>query len=347
MSGFPIVDLVIGMIFIYFLLSIICSSAVEMILTVKQIRAKILEKWLLRIFDKNVTLPDGKTLPLGQAIMDHCSVTALAAKGTSPSYIDAKNFTSALLEKITFDPANPKSIATTFDAFITSLQNTQSLSTEFQRVLIAYAYEAKDTYQSVSAKTISELEIFRTKVENWYDSSMDRLTGVLKKNHSRPATIAVAIAASLLLNADSISLARYLYTNPDARARIVAQASEAMNDSLNKKYNTAIAALHSLNDSSGDKQIIAAYKQNLDNIANTKALLAADLPLGWNGNVFNDARGAFSPWLILSKICGLAATVLAMVMGAPFWFDLLNKVANLRGAGPKPLAAPNEDNKNT
>jgi hypothetical protein len=36
------------------------------------------------------------------------------------------------------------------------------------------------------------------------------------------------------------------------------------------------------------------------------------------------------------KAAGLAITVLAVSLGAPFWFDLLNKLANLRASGPKP-----------
>jgi hypothetical protein len=40
MGGFPILDLVVGIIFIYFLLSIICSSAVEITLSANKIRAR-------------------------------------------------------------------------------------------------------------------------------------------------------------------------------------------------------------------------------------------------------------------------------------------------------------------
>jgi hypothetical protein len=171
MSGFPILDLVVGMIFVYFLLSIISSSAVEIVLTAKKVRAKVLEKWLYNLFDKQITQADGTTLSLGQAIMDHCSVTALSKAGKSPSYIDAKNFASALLEKITFDPANPKSIPANMDALIEKVKSTDILSTEFQRVLIAYALEARDTYQALSEKTVSEFQLFKSKIETWYDSS--------------------------------------------------------------------------------------------------------------------------------------------------------------------------------
>ena len=153
--------------------------------------------------------------------MDHCSVTALSGNGKSTSYIDAKNFTSALLEKITFDPANPKSVAKDIDEFIAAIDKTTVLSTEFQRVLLIYANEAKDTYIALSEKTVSEIELFRGKVENWFDSSMDRITGTLKKRYSRPATFVVAIIVTVFLNADSIALAKYLYSNPEARQKLL------------------------------------------------------------------------------------------------------------------------------
>jgi len=32
-------------------------------------------------------------------------------------------------------------------------------------------------------------------------------------------------------------------------------------------------------------------------------------------------------------------------MGAPFWFDLLNKISNLRGTGTKPQSSSDDDDK--
>ena len=36
------------------------------------------------------------------------------------------------------------------------------------------------------------------------------------------------------------------------------------------------------------------------------------------------------------KIGGFVVTIMALSFGAPFWFDMLNKVVNLRAAGKKP-----------
>ena len=339
MSGFPIVDLVIGMIFVYFLLSVITSSAVEMILTGLKARAKILEEWLIRIFDQKVRQPDGTVRAFGQMIMDHCAVIALSEPGKAPSYIDAKNFSSALIEKLTYDPQNPKSIASNIEDIITALKNTTLLSTEMQRALLSFAYEAKATYSNLTVKTISEIEYFKSKVENWFDTSMDRLTGTFKKRYSRPFTLLVAIITCVALNADSIAISKYLYSNPDARANIVAQAYREASDST---YIKRLNQLHAApQDSVTLQQIKTEIDTSLQSINKAKAALANDIPIGWKSSV----NTKISPVGVLTKITGLLATILAIFMGAPFWFDLLNKIANLRGTGAKPASSTSPDKK--
>ena len=340
MSGFPILDLVVGIIFVYFLLSIISSSGVEMILTGLKARAALLEEWLFKIFDKPVTQPDGTTLSLGQAIMDHCSVTALSGTHESTSYIDAKNFTSALLEKITFDPANPKSIAKDMDEFIDAITKTNALSTEFQRVLLMYANDAKDTYRAVSQKTQSEIDLFRWKIENWYNSSMDRITDVLKKKYSRPATALVAIIVTVCLNADSIALAKYLYSNPEARTKIAMQAYSAADDSVLIKQVQQISITNadtSSRNTLSAQEIKNNIVQKIADINKAKQGLSDVMPLTWKAGELKDASGKISLRLLFSKVTGLLATILAIMMGAPFWFDMLNKISNLRSTGAKPV----------
>jgi hypothetical protein len=341
MSGFPILDLVVGIIFVYFLLSIISSSAIEMILTGLKARAALLEEWLFKIFDKPIQQPDGTTLRLGQAIMDHCSVTALSKEKKSTSYIDAKNFTSALLEKITFDPLNPKQIAKNVDEFIAAIDNTTILSTEFQRVLLTYANEAKDTYNALTEKTVSEIELFRGKIENWYDSSMDRITGELKRRYSRRATLFVAIVVTIFLNADSIALAKYLYSNPEARTKIAMQAYDATKDTALIRQ---VQQLKTNGDTSAEhiKNIITKKIADIDK---SKQGLSDVMPLTWKAGELRNVQGKLSPRLIFAKITGLLATILAIMMGAPFWFDLLNKISNMRGTGAKPAASANEEEK--
>ena len=66
-----------------------------------------------------------------------------------------------------------------------------------------------------------------------------------------------------------------------------------------------------------------------------------NLPLGWEsseievGKVVGKVKLPKLGW-ILSKISGLILTTLAVSIGAPFWYDVLNKLVNLRAAGELP-----------
>ncbi|MBS1586689.1 MAG: hypothetical protein JSS82_14230 [Bacteroidetes bacterium] len=343
MSSFPVLDLVVGMVFVYFLLSIITSSAVEMALTIFKLRARVLEDWLLKILDKPVK-DGGKEVPLGQAIMDHCAITALSKEGDAPSYIGAKNFVSALLEKITYDPDKPDSVAMSLNDLVTSIKGSSILPVGLKRVMLLYANEAAEQYKLMTTKTASEIELFRNKVEAWYDANMDRITGTLKTKYARPLTIGIGLAITLALNADTLAISKYLYSNPEARAKVVAQAYGYSADStLKKKIDSlrssgAVAAKDTLN----VQQVQVELERRFLDVRKTEAGLQEHLPLGWYGDEFKNANTFLA---IISKLFGFAATVLALSMGAPFWFDLLNKIANIRGAGNKPQAA-NADDKN-
>ncbi len=346
MSGFPILDLVAGLIFIYFLLSIICSSAVEIMLTASKVRAKVLAHWLTSIFNKPITLPkDSKSQPktLGEALLDHCTVTALSDKGKSNSYLDAKNFVTALLEKVTFDPANPTAVAASIDEYITAISKTDILPGELQRVFLIYANEAKDSLADLTGKTTNGIQLFRNKIEAWYDSSMDRVSGALKTKYSRPFTFIMATVITLVLNADSISISQYLYSNPEARVKLAGQAYDAT------KNEDFIKQVAQLKKASGlDKEDSLALLHFTDSIntkfadiGRAKAALETALPLGWQKadvQKFCAHPGAYT----LTKLAGLVATILAIMMGAPFWFDVLNKIANLRGSGKKPEGGAKE-----
>jgi hypothetical protein len=351
MSGFPILDLIAGLIFIYFLTSIISSSAVEILLTLANLRAKTLTKWLKTIFSQTVNVPGDtpgtpKTAPLFEAIMDHCALTALSGKGKSTAYIDAKNFATALIEKINFDVNKVVNVVpATLATFCSDLAKTTGLPPDLQRTFLMYAQEATDTWNKLATKTGSEMELFRTKLENWYDSNMDRVGGTLKQKYSRPLTFWLGLAIVFVMNVDSISLAKYLYSNPDARAKLAASAyAEGRNDSLKLSVNLPPA------DSAKLKTWQDTVNARIQAVNKAKAALSDVIPLGWSQGEFSGYAKSIcaknqpkSP--VIMKLLGLLLTTLAVMLGAPFWFDLLNKITNIRGTGAKPASTTDKKKK--
>ena len=360
MSGLPILDLVLGMIFIYFLLSIICSSAVELWFTILKTRARLLEQWLIRIFDKPALDSHGSPIldsskhpvTVGQAIMDHCMVTVLSGKGKSTSYINAENFFSALMDKITLIPLNgsnngvqlpPKNL----DEYIAAIQNSTTISGELKRTFLMLAHEAKQASTVIStlpagsnitnnfsAGIKSELDLYRERVERWYNSNADRLTGTLKRTKAVPSTIIIAIIITIGLNADSISIGKYLYDHKEETRQFADRATISLGN-----YEARIKQLNKENENEKGRDTITIVNVDTDlqemknDIAAMKAAVPKGLPIGWKSTTVDWTK----------HIAGWIVTILAICIGAPFWFDILNKITNLRSTGPKPLTGKDDD----
>jgi hypothetical protein len=143
----------------------------------------------------------------------------------------------------------------------------------------------------------------RGNVEGWFDSAMERVSGAYKRR-VHWYVLAIAATLALAINADTLRVASSLYRDPVMREAFAERAREiGVQDS-------------------------GAKTEDL------KALVAGvPLPLGWPGDA---PQSGGWPLFILSKIVGVLLTVFAISLGAPFWFDLLNRVVNLRAAGPPP-----------
>jgi hypothetical protein len=101
MFGSSIIDIAIGMVFIYLLLSLICSAANEIIERYSRRRARDLENGL-----KEMLLNVDGTGDLVKRLYEHPLVYSLFAKPyspaakTLPSYIPARNFALALMDLV-------------------------------------------------------------------------------------------------------------------------------------------------------------------------------------------------------------------------------------------------------
>ena len=188
----------------------------------------------------------------------------------------------------------------------------------------------------------------RLNLETWFNDSMDRLSGTYKRK-TQIMSFIIGLILALLLNVDSISVATSLWREPTLRQAIIAQA---------QSYTPPAASQGSTS--------IASPLQNIP--ALQTQLQALNIPFGWSFASFNtggrqcsllplrasqvwgissmDSQGQpdckqFSnlppdviSWLV--KILGLLMTGLAATQGAPFWFDVLGRLVNVRGTGSKP-----------
>jgi|GEM_PF-2173133 len=341
MTSFPILDLVVGLIFIYFLLALINNSCIELYAGFVELRAKMLEEWIKNTFDS-----------AAQTIMDHIMLNGLSGKGKSAHYMSGKSFAKTVAEqvysasqKIDSAPASLPSRTmdlTKIDAAIDTTVFPESVKK------LLHAFAGKTHVQQKITSSLNEIEHFEEQIELWFNTIMERLTGSYKRKTVR-FTFIFACITTIALNIDTLQIASYLYSNPEARQKLASASYAASQDStyinkVNEIQQKASALSNDTASSKSAKQVAVSVKQVVNeiktqktNMETTVATMNMYIPLGWPDKSYDLAVrehgkiwGTF--WFGLKKMGGLIMTILAICLGAPFWFDVLGKVANLRSS---------------
>jgi len=154
-------------------------------------------------------------------------------------------------------------------------------------------------------------------LETWFDETMARLEGAYK----RWATVVlffVGLALAGGLNASTVDVAHKLWQDPVTREGVVAAAGKL----------TLPTPTPSATPSSSPLSTVA---DNYDTLAQLH------LPIGWSHPTW---EAFYMPWWhVPMALLGYLVTAFLLMLGGPFWFDLLSRLVNLRGAGPKPPTA--------
>ncbi|HTF31678.1 MAG TPA: hypothetical protein VK625_22630 [Flavitalea sp.] len=361
-------DTILSLVFIFFIFSIIAYIFQEIIAVNLEYRGRLLWKSIAQLLDgfrqegKNL----GKnTLKTGQAVntdalFGHPQIFTLRKTPNSyPSYIPSANFALAVMDLVGKRvPADKK----TTDLF-SNIKLALDLNTDKSKEI----FIVLENLVATSAN-IKELQ---DKIEAWFNDYMQRVTGWYKSNTVTTIRI-IAVGVTLFFNINVIKLTHEIFTNSQLRAVIVTAAmntqanQELINtylgqqrsaalDSIKNVYGGMLASAKNAQDSLGiqkqmaDEQATAIKLYNKKSLENIDTLYqkihAAGIPLGWSGGVLNsifvrDSAGNYLKldsfinilWLLL----GWAIAAGCISMGAPFWFDILAKLVNVRRAGLVP-----------
>ncbi len=175
------------------------------------------------------------------------------------------------------------------------------------------------------AKSTEEgITLLRREIENSFDSSMERAGGVYKRN-AKGVAIIIGITLAITANADTFHIINRLSKDSLLREIIIDKAIQVAPQGSNAS--------------------------DVKNIDPNEILKEVELPIGWTSANVNQQINrtkyrvnGLPIFSILSMIAGWLVSGIAIAMGAPFWFDLLGKVMNVRNAGKKgKQSSRNED----
>ena len=383
----PIIETAIGLVFVYLLLSMVCSVLQEWIATLLGLRAKTLFEGITNMLCTDTNLRNQiYAHPLVDGLSRKTWLDKVLKRPARPSYISSETFSKAFLAASV--------LASDANKTPSHANNGQPLHANTQELI--------DALRAAAPGGIDDL---RKSIESWYNDGMDRVAGWYKRK-TQGILLILGLIVAALFNADSLMLARAFWADPSLRAGVVAAAQQYVKDHPNGVDSPAIATNAQTSNSApaagdqtsavdieskypsttdekpsapppsepaysaqqverAEQQYRAAslYLQQSSNDAWTQ-MTNLKIPIGWcsispapvstlqqatsepeaDGDETEETEATCtserqlprdgSTWLL--KVSGLLITMMALSQGAPFWFDLLKKVVNLRLAGDAP-----------
>ena len=217
--------------------------------------------------------------------------------------------------------------------------------------------------RSIWTDSQKDIDKFKIYLENWFDQTMDRATGWYKK-YTQMVLFAIGLVLAVTFNVNTIEIVAKLESNPGLRAHVISQVDNFLkaHPNLENEMKEELAShAKTSNDTTQIKRHYESLIGRLDTLlSRSDSLVNGDiakvnniLGLGLKSFFFNINKlkchtcyskatlGCYALFLFESLI-GWLITAIAISLGAPFWFDLLNKLMKLRSS-----TAGNADNKKT
>jgi hypothetical protein len=311
MFGSTILDVAIGLILTYLVLSLVCTAINEGLAGLTSRRARFLLEGLENLLGKSLTkdllnhpLLRGMTRERTRAKKKRVGITGSLQK--PPSYIPARVFALAFMDTAAkgAGPSDEK------DDRI-----DEKWAPEVKTALAGLPKDVREAVATLAREVEGDAKRLLKGVETWFNEAMDRVSGWYKRR-AQILLFMIGVIVVAVTNADSLTIASTLWSNSTLREAVSAEAQVRVQ--------------------AGDTGAETPTPSE-----NVEELLRLGLPIGWvwspSDAQADDPRASpDTPLGWVLKGVGLLFTTAALTMGAPFWFDTLKRFVTVRTAGKKP-----------
>ncbi|TMI64371.1 MAG: hypothetical protein E6H07_00200 [Bacteroidetes bacterium] len=404
-----VLDVFIGLIFVFLLYSLLATILQEFIATRFSLRGRMLQKALRRMLEdgdnnaskygvvnyfieakENISrflkpIREGENLI--KEFYNHPSIKYLGEGKLfkKPNYLHAHNFSQTIIHLLRGPDYDGRS-QNESELIKKELENPNTIINPetLSQLKLLFADARQDSY------------VFKHKLEEWFEETMERTAGWYKKQ-TQVVLIFIGFSLAWAFNVDTIAISKILMKDKKVREQMVELAVSKQKeygsilDSVRttvirkeiKDSNGTTITIDSIVKSKPSVDFLDSVKNNLmkdakdvqgilglsgipdeaDSMQCLKSVEALDAAIAKETNATSRKRlGSLRQKIYYSclkegkvrspyqtsdflKIIGWLITALAISLGAPFWFDLLNKLVKMRESGPKAGASTSGSNK--
>jgi hypothetical protein len=328
-----ILEVAIGLVFVWLVISVATMEVQNRVSIWLDLRAEHLEKSILSML---------KDETLVRKFYEHPLVIELAPKDSSgnpirdktgaikrPGYIPNATFSAVACEVIM--NAGKEGEDVPLDTMsISEMKASMKALAEKNPNLARLNHYLLPKMEKTTDDMEAKLAEYRKNAEGWFNDVMSQASNWYKI-HSQWMAFWIGLAIAIIMNIDTINVAQKLWQEPTARAVIVAQAqAEAQNDEPGESVSFDTA--RSLNFPAGwtttalettSCRLISIIDYRIVIHSAGECLAVTSLP------ALNNI------WGILVKFFGYFLSAAAAAQGAPFWFDILRKLVGIKPQQPE------------
>jgi hypothetical protein len=301
------------------------------------------------------TVKKGRWTKLGDAIRKQMrrfigvqperAIAGVSGTAVLPSYIPSRTFALALIDILNNGDATGNNAMKDI---------TKSLADHHWSYQLNRGGEA---LYSLAIAADGDLVKFQARIEDWYNDGMDRVSGWYKRNVQR-VLLYIGLILAVAFNVDTVRVARTLWTDRDVRQAMVNAAGNYVQNHPAAKSDSAAPAKVSADSgakgkgaptdasgqpaAAGDASAPKPLKRDdlAEQLQSTVSAFndvtdSTLLPVGWKHSIPEywatlKTNRRESLWRCLTLLSGWILTGVAISLGAPFWFDTLNRFMVVR-----------------
>jgi hypothetical protein len=323
MFNSAVLNLASGLIFTFLTVSLATGTIVEAIASLLTLRAMMLRRGIAQLLNDRDFSGLAKEIYAHAFInprSDGTEVSISAWNRKNPAYIDRQLFGQAMLDILKISPAvanaanSPSAplgkptvgeLKTVVDGALKTAATAQGNAApddQLQKFL-----------HGIIERSVGDPDKIKAELVAWFDNSMDRVSGWYKR-WTQFISIIVALILAAGLNINTVEVAKTLWKQPNLVTEL----------NLPKALPAGGAAASSQTGAPVPGASPPADLNKLIDDLNT-------FPIGWKDGHW---MGWDKFWLAL---LGWVIAALSTLFGAPFWFDLLQTIIRVKGAGPSPV----------
>jgi hypothetical protein len=190
-----------------------------------------------------------------------------------------------------------------------------------------------------------DIDRARGELEAWFDSAMDRVSGRYRRRTAW-VLFAVGLSMTVLLNVDAVRIATALYKSPALREAAVAMAGRVTGPQEGERAEPVRPQGAAVGEQQRNQPATQSSTGRIDANAALDSLYVLRLPIGWGDTVAGPWPTA-AEWEkvgehIWDSLFGWLLTAFAISLGAPFWFDTLNRIMVIRSTVKPREKSPDE-----